>query len=193
METLKPPTDTLYKFLAISGLLVFLTSLTFPIWMIQKLDALQVEHLRDLDILNLDAKTWEEAFEEVKKASEEHDRAHKQVEVTFDNFMKSKSRASYAAVQRALTASKAAYEEFQAKSRDFEEKVLKWRKQHVEVDYKGNLFEITEKGTERMLTFCLLGIVVGLVMTISGFVLWYKRTQKLEDLILRKKAEINES
>jgi hypothetical protein len=193
MEVLKPPTDTIYKFLAISGLLIFLSSLTSPIWMFQKLDALQVEHLRDLQILNLDATTWKEAWEDVQKASEKHSTAHKRVQETFDDFMKSKSSTSKTAVQNSLTKAVVAYDEFQIKSKEFEEKVLKWNKQSADVEYKGNLFEVTEHSVQLMADYCLLGILVGLIMTISGFILWYKRTQKLEDLILKKRAEANES
>jgi hypothetical protein len=192
MEVLKPPTDTIYKFLAIFGLLIFLSSLSTPIWMFQKLDTLRAEHLRDLEILNLDATTWEEAWEEVRKASEAHTAASKRVQETFDNFAKSKSQASKTTVQNALTTSQAAYENFELKSREFEEKVLKWRKQHAEVSYKTDLVEISEHTVELTARYCLLGMLAGLAMTITGFILWYKRTQKMEDLILKKKAESDE-
>ncbi len=51
MEFLKPPTDSLYKFLALSGLILFLVSITWPPWLLNKLVLSQYEVERDQQIL----------------------------------------------------------------------------------------------------------------------------------------------
>src|SRR5690242_8345695 len=60
IETPKPPTDNLYKFLSIIGLVIFLASVITPLTLMRQLKTEYAEFFRVADSNNLDAKTWEQ-------------------------------------------------------------------------------------------------------------------------------------
>ena len=69
------------------------------------------------------------------------------------------------------------------------QQINQWDKQNLEIKYKENLLEDTKDYAARMFNLRLIAVPVGLAMSITGFALWYKRTQRYEDWVLRKKAE----
>jgi hypothetical protein len=56
MDFLKPPTDNLYKFVPIPGLLLVLVSLTYPPWLSYRLNISIYELEKDTKILELEVK-----------------------------------------------------------------------------------------------------------------------------------------
>ena len=187
LEVWKPPTDTLYKFLAILGLLFFLSSLLSPIWIHREFDAQESEYARDLQLLILNKQGWQDAQKEVERASAESDRAQKDLLEVGDRY--DKKQASLQEMKRALDKAEEALKRQDTKLKDFRAKLLEFDKQVAEVNYKGSLYESAKSSTGNLLLLCVIGGVVGLVMTIIGFTLWYRRTQKYEDLVLRAKVE----
>jgi hypothetical protein len=68
MDFLKPPTDNLYKFLAMSGLLLFLVSMTYPPWLYYRLNISIYELEKDSKILELEAEAEQTRRKDFKAA-----------------------------------------------------------------------------------------------------------------------------
>lgn len=185
IETLKPPTDSLYKFLSIIGLVIFLTSVVSPILLKRELNKQYTEFIRDVSTNNLDAKTWKDAQKQVEKESVRFRDIHRRLGEVFDP----NSKASLAEQKRVLDEAKVFDDAYSKLLADFEKLLDDWHKQTVQIDYKKNLVEDTEVYAQDMFTLFLLAGPIGLIMSIMGFVLWYRRAQKYEDLVLRKKVE----
>jgi len=185
IETLKPPTDSLYKFLAIIGLIFFLTSVISPFVLRREFHRQYAEFLRDERINNLDAETWQETSKQMQKQSIELDESSKRLDETFDP----KSNRSLAEQGRVLKEAKKIEEKQFATIELLDKQMRDWRKQDAQVEYKRNLLEEYEDYAKNLFTLCLLGGPVGLFMSVFGFVLWYRRAQKYEDLVLKKKVE----
>ena len=183
IEKLKPPTDSLYKFSSIIGVIIFLASVITPITFIRQLNAESAELIRDMRSLNLDAKTWEETWTQVQKDGA-------RVLEKDDDFINSmKSDKPLQEKKRLLEEAKAAEKIYTENDARFRQQLTDWNKQGLQVDYKKDLLDSTQEYVQRVVTVCVVAAPIGLIISLTGFVLWYKRTQKYEDLVLRRKVE----
>jgi hypothetical protein len=187
LELLKPPTDTLYKFLAILGLLFFLTSIAAPIWLLRQLDNQANQYSRDLKLLLLNTNSWKDAAKQMERTSKESQAAHNRLEQTAQKF--DKKEVGLESLARDLKLAREVGERNEAAIKEFGEKILEWQKQNAEVEYRGDTYESTKSAVKQLLYFSTLGLLLGLGMTVLGFTLWYRRTQQYEDLILKNKVE----
>lgn len=185
IETLKPPTDSLYKFLSIIGLIIFISSVVTPIILNRQLNAQYAAFLRDANMNNLDAKTWEDTG----KKSDRIEEQIVEVRRLLQEAVSPGSKTSLAETERLLGQLERLVKAQIETLALLKQQLHQWRKQGLEVEYNNNLLADTKLYTNRMFNLCLIAGPVGLVMSITGFALWYKRTQKYEDLVLRKKVE----
>lgn len=186
MDILRPPTDNLYKFLSLSGLLLFLFFVTYPTWLYVELNKQRVGLIRDLKILKYDAEEFQSAGKEAEIASKEsQERAGRLADIV-EKF--EKRQITYEEAMKALDDSKTASADTLQKIDVLKKAINDWRKQDVEVEMKNDLLEINEEHARRVRTVALFGILISLSMTVMGFSLWYIRVQQYEDIILKNKT-----
>lgn len=187
IETIKPPTDSLYKFLALVGLLLFVTSVTAPVWIYNKIDEQRIELIRDTKILDAEAEEWQQAGREMDRAGARSDQSWTRLTEAAEKFKDSKLSKTefHEALEKQAKASRDVYDT----TKNLRHKVAEWDKQDAQVQYKTDLLEKNEANARVIRILSSLGAVTGLVFSIVGFSLWYKRAQKYEDAVLRNKAE----
>ena len=197
MDFLKPPTDNLYKFVAMSGLLLFLVSMTYPPWLHYRLSSSIFELEKDTKILKLETKAEEtrrtnfkEALDAIRADSEA---TGKEVENLKRLVESQPSRAKVAREQkrRLLQAQvdeiqKRFHEQsaaFTASSDAYEQKL-------IESQYKLDLVEWTYRQLKLLDWVALFCVGLGSFMANAGFIFWYRRLQVHQDAILRKQAAL---
>jgi DNA-binding transcriptional MerR regulator len=186
MDIIKPPTDNLYKFLALSGLLILIISTTYPVWLYLELDKQSAGFHRDLKVLNIEAEKFQESRPVVDKAIRESSKVNSQALDAVEKFKK--SQISLEEVRKALDEASNASGEATEKIKELEEEVHNWLRQHAEIEYKKDLLEISESAAKRVGGLAVIGTLAGLGITVWGFILWYQRVQKYEDIILKEKV-----
>ena len=190
LEILKPPTDTLYKFLAILGLLFFISSLIAPVYLSKQIGEQQIEHLRDLELLMLDAKNKFAVSDRLREITEEQQESYKRLEkASYDFLNRDIGEREFKYI---LDGVRSASTKYYQQSPTYNDQLLEWNKESLQVEYKANLFKNSSRAARLLVNVSFLGLLAGLIMSIFGFILWYRRTQKFEDLILKKKAESEE-
>src|SRR5687767_5337021 len=90
LEILKPPTDTLYKFVAILGLLFFISSLVTPVFLSKQLGELKIGHIRELEVFVLETKETTEATKHLLRLASEQHEAHKELEQASHDYIDGK-------------------------------------------------------------------------------------------------------
>ncbi len=190
METIKPPTDSLYKFLALFGLGLFVASLTAPFWIYNKIGEQWIEVGRDSKILEADAEDWRQAGREMDRAKTRFDQSWERLTEAMDKFMKSK--LSKPELERAFKEGAKARQDVYDNVKTVRQRVAEWDKKHAQLQYKRDLIDNNEANARMISIMSLVGATTGLLSSIAGFLLWYKRAQRYEDVVLRKKAEENE-
>jgi hypothetical protein len=191
IDAIKPPTDSLYKFLAICGLLLFVSSLTTPVWYANKFTEQQLTLLRDAKILNANTKPWQLAADEMRTTSARSQlAAQRYLEALKKAIKKEISESELKAI--GAEADKAG-EEFQQAGTTLVLKVTEWEKEYAQVQYQYAMLEHTRDNVHIIFRVASVGAFVGLILMVSGFVFWYKRIQKYEDLLLKNKVEKTET
>jgi hypothetical protein len=181
----KPPTDSLYKFLSVIGLSIFLASVIAPILLSKQLNNQAAEYIRDLRALNMDTEKWKETG---KRTDSLANRLREQ-SAKLEEASNPKSKLSQKERQQIFSRIEGLLQEQEQTLNLHMQQLRDWSKQDIEVDYKKDLFEDSKVYVARMVGICVIGAIVGLGMSVIGFVLWYKRAQKFEDLVLKRKVE----
>jgi len=187
IETIKPPTDNLYKFLAIFCLGIFLASITAPFLYENKVTEQQLELLRDASIHVTNAQDWKQAGDEMRRASARSDEEFKRLNEAVDKRLKGQLSASE--VQLAFEKEAKARSDLRESIRVLRDGVAKWEKETADVEFKRNLLENRKDNARVMRGVCVLGAIVSLLLSSIGFRLWYKRSQRYYDIVARKRAE----
>jgi hypothetical protein len=169
MEMLKPPTDNLYKFMAIFGLLIFFLSyvpiihsqqqeLEWTIWLCD----FNTNVTNPINNIGIEIQTLKEVVNKMSQSIKKKDAAG-----VDSNIEEAKKKLEYIDVS------------------DFKEKL-------------SHLDELTKKASillkkNAFIKYELyLGIISGIVGFISmclGFYFWYSKLQKYQDMIIKKEAE----
>lgn len=89
-----------------------------------------------------------------------------------------------AATQRLRDAS----QKLQSKTEDLGKKTAEAHTRNIETDYQNELLETINLGFVLSKILLLIGSLVGIVLALLGFVLWYRKVQVFEDRVLEKTA-----
>jgi hypothetical protein len=209
MDFLKPPTDNLYKFLAMSGLLLLLVCQTYPPWLSYRLSIsmfeldkdIKVEELEikaeetrgkdfkaELDVSQADADDLLKESENLKRLVESqpsHAQKRRLVKERVGPLEK-KSRLLQARVEEIKKGFPEKRAAFTASSDAIAQKL-------IEVEYKHDLIKWELRQLKLLGWVANFGAGLGALMATWGFRLWYRRVQVYQDAILRKQAAALES
>jgi len=161
------PTDNLYKFLAITGLILCLVSIFYPTIEGDKIDReiIQLEtntniYLRESEHLNREQDFFEEKLDDAKLAAKS----------------KTLSKQGRDSISRELL--------------EIDRKVLELRIKAAEQQgYAKQILRLNSR--LRLMNKCAnYGFNSGVVLMFLGFILWYLQVQRYQDLIMKNEAGI---
>lgn len=191
------PTDNLYKFLALSGVLLIVLALIMPRFTINRLDEESDKIEAELLILELETDVIANKTEKLKESIDRQKRVLSMYEHSGDTTL---SKISIAKLHKDLQDPK--HREFLKFLYDYEDKILPVQKLQDEVDSyfveldkleyetkkKSGLITIKNKAfarnTENALDYFKLWYFMGIsgaILMVVGFMLWYNRVQKVLD------------
>jgi len=160
------PTDNLYKFIAISGLLLIFLSTVLPLWLIHnmELELIETEEERDfisyeLEILNNEIKLLEKQEEFLQALSSNTKR-----DLTKLNNKETKD------IGKA------------------EQKTIDIRKELMKSKIKSEKLSYLVSEITKLKLVIFIGNFIGIMFTSYGFSLWYRRLQKYQDEIIKNEA-----
>ena len=184
------PTDNLYKFMAITGLLIILISMGFFIYSSTNIKRDIIESRYKVDILRLDVEYWSNDIIELKRLIEEDffskldsnellrlnitDTSRKSSILLYDYYLKSTKIKD-----TNLKAAVSVWRESLKRTIDIKKNVINLEYNLNQIDLKMNLLK-------RYSAISLIGCLVGMLLTMIGFWLWYKKHQKYQDRLIKK-------
>ena len=186
VDLIKPPTDNLYKFLAMFGTIVFLVGFIFPPMMFYQSSLEFLKSLggdKELAVHEEFAVQRKRSFEERKRqlAAEAADLQNRLARVKNDTT----SSSDIEKLELAIKDVKKRAEALEDASYEFN---LNLKLKAAQVEQQKTL-STNETRNSRFLIGIGWGIgTFGLLIAICGFIMWYKNVQRFEDQILRKEA-----
>ena len=201
MNVTTPPTDNLYKFMAISGLIIFLLSLYFPFKQAEDLELRISKVAGEIDEYNI---KWEELYQQWLEVDNEFREGFRKEfgDSIYDEFIKLYEEREYFACRDFLLrlTEKVQYSVIIPNKEDtskvfnrtvrtlkLKEELIQHRITLSRIDTKNRELKILFNWRKRWNFLILTGGLIGAVISILGFILWYWRLQKPQDLILKNK------
>ena len=198
-DFLKPPTDNLYKFMCICGLILFLVSLTYPPWLLHRTTLASYDAQRDSELLDLEleeSKRREKAFE-TQLAEEDKENPRIDAKIAAANEQLKRKRLSpsersniLAELKEMLPALDERAKRRTALLNAFKETSTNIQTKSVELRYKTRIVLLELWLSRCALIMCVIGCLLGLLIGRKGFNLWSLRVQVYQDAILKKQAAI---
>jgi hypothetical protein len=205
MDFLKPPTDNLYKFVAMSGLVLFLVSLTYPPWLSYRLSSSIFELEKDTKILELEIKADEARRADFKaeldaitadgnSTLKEAENLKRLVESQPSRAQKRRLIPERVALEQKYKLLQARVEEnkkgFNEKRATFMASSDALDRKLIELRARLDLVKWTHGQLKLLGWVALFCIGLGSLMANAGFIFWYRRVQVYQDRILRKQAAL---
>lgn len=199
-DLLKPPTDNLYKFIALTGLLLLIISVVLPAYAIVTMEMKRLDVVREL---NKTSATLDEAKNlgvEAEAATHDAHAASSLVDAAVARYKampKSKHPSRQEATERlrrldeieaATQRLRDASQKLQSKTEELGRKTAEAQTRNIETDYQNELLETINLGFIVSKILLLIGSLVGIVLALLGFILWYRKVQVFEDRVLQKTA-----
>ena len=193
----KPPTDNLYKFVCICGLLLLLISITYPPWLMHK-NYLRILYLkRDSDLLTAEQKHLNEQLKREEQLRKLPDPIDAQIErlasIDWSRLSESERRVIIEEVRQVRSDLDKRLDNLIRKQDQFVSTHQQLESKRIELHHnlKESEFELTTLTV--ILLLSVVGIVIGILLLSQGFSAWSKRVQIYQDAILRRQAEAFET
>jgi len=179
------PTDNLYKFLALFGLALFISSFFIPDWYNEKIwdyrEYLQKEQENYETRIESSLSKMEMSVNSIVDSRDKLlDIINENKDIYSEQELK-ESIVEYREMQQQVSES---YDKLISTIKTSQEGVNSFNESLLQINKKRTDEWIKESG--QLTKFCL---IAGLVLMIAGFILWYKKTQRYLDWILREKGE----
>jgi cell division protein FtsB len=199
-DFLKPPTDNLYKFMCVSGLVMILFALTYPPWLLHKSIQAVYNLEKDVKLLELDVKEDTRVLEESRAAAETLHGEQQSLQKEMDALNKSLGpNPSTARLKKHIPEAKRAQkisEELISKA-DKQTQVADTLRQvnldhirkRIEIEARLHLQLWESRAGIALTVICGLFGIVGVFVFVKGFNAWSLRVQVYQDAILKKQAE----
>jgi exonuclease VII small subunit len=209
LDKLVPPTDNLYKFIAISGLLLVILSFV-PQYFLVKLIEQRIQLNKDLKVFVLEFKKFNEDYEKHVKEFENHNARLEDLNGKLKENIDLIQNATQNLKNRNLKKANNQYREFKEnsnkierlmgeidivdlkikeKSQQMSDKHLAMLTKSAELDSTSELIDFYNERISYLQGWSLIIFVIGLVMTGFGFYKWYQKVQKLNDRTLEIQAK----
>jgi hypothetical protein len=175
-----PPTDNLYKFIAISGLLFIIISFV-PNYLTFRLLEKKIEHVREQD----------KFLVEITQINDESDkRINKQSQFNrdYDELLENKNKiknyfqikTNREKVEQLIEAKK----NFDVEGMVFDEKYNALKIKKADLDASSEMNELYKSEISWLESVSFKVFIAGIFLVLVGFYFWYKKMQKPNDLLL---------
>jgi hypothetical protein len=200
LDVLKPPTDNLYKFIALTGLLILTLSLVLPGYVLVTLEMKRLEVVRELNITSAALDEAKSLQIEAEAATHRAEAASLQVDAAQSRYKaiaKSKNPSRRELTERlkrlddveaATESVRDATKTLQSKTEELGKKVAEAKARSIDTEYQNDVLETINLGFGLAKLLLLIGLVVGVFIALSGFALWYRKVQVFEDQVLQRAA-----
>lgn len=199
------PTDSLYKFLALSGMAVFIFSIYYPQKLIDDVQVKYAEYKYKSELLNFEASAHTKKLElhrkSLEKLGEEMDKVHsRQVEILsfLDEFENKKASSEDVEVikkiEDELNESHAKIDiqdknlaEQRASYELISEKIIRNK---IELDFVNDQLSLMLKQAKELNRVSFFTMLLGAFTSVLGFYLWYYKIQRYNDTIIKNNSDI---
>jgi len=178
LNFLTPPTDNLYKFIAITGLLFIFASIFYPTFLNIQINERILESEKDIEIATIERTKLERESNDIERKAND---MQKKVE----GFKQNPSNV----FAKQLEAEMKDLEQLQKQTKEFTDVATELQKRNIEIEYKNKITKFYNNYLELALNAAQVGMTIGLILTFLGFTLWFFKVQKHQDLVLLKEAE----
>lgn len=182
------PTDNLYKFLALSGIVIILFSFYISANLIELYNEKVFQNNRDIKLLSVEAKFMEKDQIALKKEFNDFDKYLTALESLLVN-KEEISADSMRIIKEELQTRESEYKDGKLMHKKLSdigrEHVLKLTRIEALNDEIDNL----DKKIFFARIFSFVGLLAGFIMSFKGFKNWYYKIQVYQDMEIKKKAE----
>jgi hypothetical protein len=168
------PTDNLYKFVALAGAALLITSFVFPLTRLDELELAAQQTSAQRRVLDVEVSALEADLAQLSTDL-------KRLDASVD-------AGTHPALAMQEEAAKAT-----GRLLELEKKRLALAIKKAEIQGNEGKTALLLKQMDRTWSYLKFGGVVGLVMTQVGFLFWYRRVQKPADLEAQKKASASDA
>lgn len=186
MDVFQPPTDNLYKFMAVGGIVLIVAGVLGPPVFFQQTGMEYLAQLRGSEELRVQEKFTNEQLETLKlreqQAKDQKDKLQKRLEAL-------KAPPNSSEVEKLEGRIKEANHEIESIADSAHDLSLNLELKRAQTNYEETV-SVNRLAMSRL--FVLVGWVAGIVgagISIIGFRRWYKRLQKFQDQVVAKEAE----
>lgn len=199
-DFLKPPTDNLYKFIALTGLLLLVVSVALPAYALYALEIKRLEAKREVNITKDEIENSKVMKLLVESAQQKMDAAKTAGEAANENLKLaqiSKGTSSQrlkrleeakAEVQKALIHLQETTSDFSKKADEYFKQVTLVTRRTVDNEYQVEVMDSIALAAFYSKFLLFAGVSLGLTLSVFGFILWYRKVQVFEDRVLTKAA-----
>ena len=188
MDFSKLPTDNLYKFVAIAGIVILSLAIIFPVRFAHDANLQSFAVSREIAVTNAEYEFWE------SQRLLLDDRRKK-----YDKLMEGLNDFDKVPAEKRTEDQKRAFDEYMkiinSEQQAISQKMEEHHRNSLEVDKKRNTTDIMvdeanylATSARWLLVFGIAGAVAGLIVASVGFYLWWQCVQRHEDKILQYEA-----
>ncbi|HKI49468.1 MAG TPA: hypothetical protein VKA69_09070 [Desulfobacteria bacterium] len=179
MSFLSLPTDNLYKFIALSGLaIIFLSFIPFKNNYENKIEKIQLSG--DLKILEAEIYSYKNRTSIITEIMKLTQSDIKKLEMQRKKleFMDAKSFSKHVQFEEQMNEFSNHLFDLTIKEHEY---LLKIQTHSIELETKTNKIESISNRIKILLLISTIGFIIGTLLSIFGFVLWYMKCQKYLD------------
>jgi predicted S18 family serine protease len=199
-DSLKPPTDNLYKFIALTGLLILVISIVLPSYALYALELKRLEAAREINItkgeieeskaLKLLLDSAEKTVASAKLEAEgalEYAKLAKLKKGSPSTKLKTWEEAE-SRLEKAMTHLRDTSSDYGKKTDEYYKLASSIARRTIDNEYQTEVLEAVNVGVVLTKLLIICGVPLGLIFMLVGFLLWYRKVQKFEDKVLEKAA-----
>lgn len=174
MSIIQPPTDSLYKFMAVSGLLILGFSMIWPELRLYELEKQVVELAGETKVLKIESDDLKDDWEIINTDTIELKALMRRIEKAQSRDTKAEARASTLLEKR------------QRLREEHRKKVTLLQIKIEQSQTKFELQGLAKTNIKRLSRVMYMGVTVGLILSFFGFILWYRKIQRWQDIAIRR-------
>lgn len=188
VDLIKPPTDNLYKFAAIFGLVLFVGGLVFPPWLFYQSSLELLKTVAGKDELAAHEKFAQERKQQLERRKNQAETELKQLQARLGNLASSGSSGSDE-IDKLESAIKDANKRFETLEDAAYEFNLNLELKKAQVREQRTLSTNETRNARLVMVVGWVFAGFGVVMAFRGFRMWYRRVQVFQDKSLE--MEVN--
>lgn len=191
------PTDNLYKFLSLTGLFIIVTSFGYKEYLHFQYELKNVEILVGKETLENTVKNKKDLLEmTLDPVDSLRIKSLRELTIKLNNELDTLKKENISDFKERFNLAQFELQLMEEENKKNIQHLLAnaditwYINQSSELRLKSEIAEISEKRVEKLSFMLNITIFIGICSTITGFLLWYFKLQKYQDIILKKDSNI---